>query len=201
MATPGTTVETREFLAGAPMSGTARWARGATVGSSATGLALAGHLLGGGVTPPVLPLLVLAALAVASSIGLSGRRWSLPPLLGVLLGAQVSFHVVFDGAAPSHRHAVVGHVMTGHTLGWQMVAAHLLATLATALLLRRGEAWCCRLVGVLADPLRATRQLTTPVAVGVAAPSVAVPRAGTFWQSRWLVLSQSRRGPPAVPAA
>jgi hypothetical protein len=187
-----------------PTSGTARWARGGTVGLTATGLAMGGHAGGGGGTPSALPLLLLAALAVLGSVGLSGRRWGVGPLLGVLLSVQFAHHVAFGGHTGSpmtlarHQHGAAAHqVMTTHPLGWRMVGAHVLAALVTALVLRRGETWFWRLAALGSAPLRALWLLHLPLAVPSTPAPSRVARGAMFLQPRLLVLAQPRRGPPA----
>lgn len=208
VGTACTTLETRATVATAPTSGTARWARGSTVGLTATGLALAGHAVAGGGTPPALRLAVLTVVAVLISVGLSGRRWNLGLLLAVLLTAQGAVHVAFGdltnaAAARASTHLHPGgavHGMVVDPAGWHIVGAHLLAALLTALLLRRGEAWCWWLVAMVATPLRAVRLLSVSVAPAAATPTVGVERRPMFRQIRLLMLSQARRGPPAAPA-
>src|SRR4051812_44125045 len=85
----------------APLAGAARWLRGATVGTVASAVALGGHVLGAGSAPGLLPLTGLTAAAVLVAVALSGVRWRLAPLLALLLGAQVAFHVAF---AAGHAH-------------------------------------------------------------------------------------------------
>src|SRR5690242_10038052 len=86
-----------------PVAGAARWVRGATVGSVASAVSLGGHVLGAGNAPGLLPMTGLTTVAVLVAVALSGVRWRLGPLLAVLLGAQVAFHVAF---AAGHAHAV-----------------------------------------------------------------------------------------------
>lgn len=216
VATSGTTDEAPVQSTAAPTRGTARWARGATVGLTATVLALAGHASGGGGVPPVLPVLLLTGLAVLGSVGLSGRRWSAGPLIGVLLTVQVAFHVAFGDhvhaafgeptgspstLSPHLRHGVMHAGLAAHSLGWRMVSAHILAALVTALLLRRGEAWCWRLAALaVAAPLRALQLSHGPLAAPSTPPTSRVGRAAPFLRSQLLVLAAPRRGPPAALA-
>ena len=88
----------------------------------------------------------------------TARRVRFPVLLVGLAVQQVLLHVVFDAAAASAgcspvavvHHAVVqlacapGHGMGSMGYGWSMLAGHALATLLTACLLARGEAWWWR---------------------------------------------------------
>jgi hypothetical protein len=198
----GTTVETPRGDTAAPTRGTARWGRGGTVGLAAIGLALLGHVIGGGIAPPTIPLLVLALLAVLCSVGLSVRRWSLGALFGVLVCVQGAFHVAFGDlttrAADSTSHLHHGvPVMAAHPLSWRMVVSHLLAVLVTGLLLRRGEAWCWQLAALFGTRVRAVRLLAASVAAPDLPRTCRAEHGPMVLQARLLVLSQARRGPPA----
>ena len=149
----------RADLAGAAV-GVLRSVRAAVVGLSASGLALLGHLAAGGTAPPPgqLVLAVLGVLVV--SLALSARRWTLGPLLAVLLGSQALFHVAFSGAGAAHvhggAHVTSASAMPGHP--WLlMLVGHGVAALLTALLLRRGEEWLWGFVAVLARAWRVVR--------------------------------------------
>jgi hypothetical protein len=181
-------------------AGVTRWLRGAAVGLSATALALGGHALGGGGMPPEAPLVACALVTVLGSVALSGRRWTLMPLLGVLLGVQAAFHVAFGGvtAAANQGHPGAHHAaMAAHGAGWGMSAAHVAAGLLTGLLLRHGEDLCWRLVALLSRPLRVVRVLTHPAPADLAPHRIvgpAVPLA-----RRWMLAYVApRRGPPAL---
>jgi hypothetical protein len=183
--------------------GLARWLRGAAVGLSATALALGGHVLGGGQLPSSAPLVACALATVLGSVALSGRRWTLPPLLGVLLGVQAAFHVAFAGAAPAAaNHALPGAhhtVMTVHHTGWEMGVAHIAAALLTGLVLRRGEDLCWRLVVMLSRPLRVFRVLTHPAPADLAPHRIVGPALPLA--RRWMLVDVApRRGPPALSA-
>jgi hypothetical protein len=149
----------RADLAGAAV-GVLRSVRAAVVGLSASGLALLGHLAAGGTAPPPgqLVFAVLAVLLV--SLALSARRWTIGPLLAVLLGSQALFHVAFSGAGATHvhggQHEMSSPAMPGHP--WLvMLVWHGVAALLTALLLRRGEDWLRGLVALLTRAWRVVR--------------------------------------------
>jgi hypothetical protein len=140
--------------------GVLRSVRAAVVGLSASGLALLGHLAAGGTAPPPgqLVFAVLAVLLV--SLALSARRWTIGPLLAVLLGSQALFHVAFSGAGATHvhggQHEMSSPAMPGHP--WLvMLVWHGVAALLTALLLRRGEDWLRGLVALLTRAWRVVR--------------------------------------------
>jgi hypothetical protein len=178
--------------------GVLRSVRSAVVGLSASGLALLGHLAAGGTAPPPGPL-VLAVLAVlVVSLVLSARRWTVGPLLAVLLGSQVLFHVAFSGAGTAHvhvgQHVTSESAMPGHP--WLlMLVGHGAAALLTALLLRRGEDWLWGLVAVLARAWRVVRVAAEePVC---AHRSRAMSRSGDVRGVRDLLEhAVARRGPP-----
>jgi hypothetical protein len=184
-------------VAGAPV-GVLRSVRAAVVGLSASGLALLGHLAAGGTAPPPgqLVLVVLAVLVVSRA--LSARRWTIGPLLAVLLGSQALFHVAFSGAGAGHVHGglqVAGEsAMPGHS-GVLMLVGHGVAALLTALLLRRGEDWLWGLVALLARAWRVVRVAAEePVA---AARSRAMPRSSDLPAVLDLLEhAVARRGPP-----
>jgi hypothetical protein len=149
----------RADLAGAAV-GVLRSVRAAVVGLSASGLALLGHLAAGGTAPPPgqLVLAVLAVLVVSRA--LSARRWTVGPLLAVLLGSQALFHVAFSGVGAAHvhggQHVMSASAMPGHP--WLlMLVGHGVAALLTALLLRRGEDWLRGLVALLTRAWRVVR--------------------------------------------
>ena len=187
----------RAELAGAPV-GALRMVRAAVVGLSAIGLALLGHLAAGGTAPPPgqLVLVVLAVLVV--SLALSARRWTVGPLLAVLLGSQALFHVAFSGAGVAHvhggQHLPNGSAMPGHP-GLVMLVGHSVAALLTALLLRRGEDWLWGLLALLARAWRVVRAAAEgPVAV---ARSRAMSRSGDVLAVLDLLEhAVVRRGPP-----
>jgi hypothetical protein len=184
---------------GAPTEGALRLARGSAVGATAMGLALAGHVASGGSAPASTTAVGLLALSVAGSVALSGRRWTLAPLLTMLLGVQVVFHVAF-GDHPSAA-GMADHQHGAHSLSASMVLAHLLAAVAAALLLRRGESWCWRLVALLGRPVHVARVFgARPVATYGVQTWRLVDGSLPVLRSRQLADAQPRRGPPALLA-
>jgi hypothetical protein len=138
----------------------------------------------------------LLGISIIGSVALSGRRWTVSALLTVLIAAQVVFHVAFGdhptGLAPPDHHAA-------HGLSASMLLAHLLAAIIAALLLRRGESWCWRLVALLSRPVRVARVLTARPVLDSGSRSVQVA-GGPTPSRRFLLLAdaQPRRGPPAL---
>ncbi len=143
-----------------PAAGTAgpRALRVGLLGGGSLLLATAAHLSGGGSLPGPGVLLVAAfALGLVSAL-LTRRQVRLPVLLAALVPQQVALHVLFDGAAASAggcspaqaaHHAMTTltcmptHGMAPMGYAWPMFVGHLVATLGTAWLLARGDAWCC----------------------------------------------------------
>jgi hypothetical protein len=171
--------------------------RGAMVAATAMGLALAGHVAGGGSAPASTTAIALFGLTAAGSVALSGRRWTLAELLTVLIGVQVVFHVAFGHQVGSSGVSV--HEHAGHGVSASMLIAHLLASFAAALLLRRGESWCWRLIALLNRPVRVARLFVVRRVPGSAAGSVQPgQRPLPVLRSLLLVDAQPRRGPPAL---
>jgi hypothetical protein len=185
-----------------PTEGVLRWARASVVGGVATGLSLLGHVSAGGSAPPAGWLLVLALVTLLVSAGLSGRRWTLGPLLGLLLGAQVAFHVAFGsrstGHVPGGQHLGHAAMVPGHS-GVAMLAGHALAALLTALLLRRGEDCAWRAVDLLARVWTVVRATATgSIVVGRATTPATVRVPAGLGLLEHVV---ARRGPPVLAAA
>jgi hypothetical protein len=181
--------------------GVLRSVRAAVVGLSASGLALLGHLAAGGTAPPPGPLVLVVLVVLLVSLALAARRWTVGPLLAVLVGSQALFHVAFGGAGhlQGAHHMAGGSAMPAHS-GLLMLVGHCAAALLTALLLRRGEDWLWGLVALLARAWRVVHVAAKgPLA---AVPSLAMPRSGE--PPAVLDLLEhvvGRRGPPArLPA-
>lgn len=80
--------------------GPVRVLRGTFAASTATAVALGGHLLGGGAAPGVLGLLLPLWLSISISSILVGARLSLPRLSLAVVTSQVAFHVLFVLGTP-----------------------------------------------------------------------------------------------------
>jgi hypothetical protein len=183
-------------------AGILRWVRAAVVGLSASGVALLGHVVAGGAAPPAghLTVAVLAVLVVSRA--LSVRRWTIGPLLAVLLGSQALFHVAFSGAAVhvhGGRHMASGSSMPAHS-GLLMLLGHSLAAVLTAWLLRRGEDWLWSLVALLTRAWRVVRATAEEPVATVPAP--AMSRSGDVPALLHLLEDAvARRGPPKLVTA
>ena len=183
-----------------------RTLRVALLGGGSLLLATAAHLSGGGTLPGPGVLAVAAFLLGLVALLLTRRRVRPLALLGALLPQQVALHVLFDTAAASvggctpvqaaHHAMTVLTCMPGHGMGpmgyaWPMLVGHLVATLGTAWLLARGEAWCWQLVD---------RVARAAYAAPAARPARRRPRLATTALVRALLLRPHRprasRGPP-----
>ncbi|TLM81012.1 hypothetical protein FDW83_17810 [Pseudarthrobacter sp. NamE2] len=182
-------------------------------------LAAGAHVAGGGQLPA--PGILLAVLALTALVSTAATRLRLSfTSMGALLGAgQLALHELFatlstpalatGPAAAQHGHQHGGGVLpelvlaAGHTAPAEsgpaqlMLAAHVLATLASAFLLAKGEDALWALAAWL-RPLAGLPQPTAPDAVppvSVVFPPAAAPR------PPWRNLRQdSRRGPPSAVA-
>lgn len=111
-----------------PARGTLRLTRSLIVGSSVSVVAVAAHLVGGGHHSSWLAVMPAAVMVAAVSWFLADRRLALPPLLGLLLIAQVVVHALSNWLS--------GH-WVGHHL--EMLVSHAVAALISAVLLRYGD--------------------------------------------------------------
>lgn len=170
-------------------------------------LATAAHLSGGGALPGPGVLVVAGFVLGLVALLLTRRRVRLPVVLAALVPQQVGLHVLLDAAASAaggcspvqaapHAMATLTCMPT-HGMGpmgyaWPMFVGHVVATLGTALLLARGEAWCWRLADRVAraalvlPAARPTRRRPRPLVEAVTA--VPAPRAHR---------PQVPRGPPS----
>lgn len=188
------------------MTTRARALRVGLLGGGSLLLATAAHLSGGGSLPGPGVLVVAAFVLGLVSLVLTRRRVRLPVLLTALVPQQVALHVLFDGAAAAaggcspvqaaHHAMTTLTCMPTHGMGpmgyaWPMFVGHVVATLGTAWLLSRGEAWCW------AWAARASR---AAYAGPLARPSRRRPRPVTTTAVRLLLQRALRpqvpRGPP-----
>jgi hypothetical protein len=158
-----------------PTTGCTRVLRVTAFGAASLLLAGLAHILGGGRLPDLgLGLLLTAATGMVAVV-LTARRCRLPLLLTVLGAEQLILHALFTDADPvpcatSAIPALHGGATclppaeaavaaASHPLPLLMLAAHLLATVATAWLLARGEAALWRLADRV---VRAATAAVTP---------------------------------------
>jgi hypothetical protein len=196
-----------------------RLLRTGLIGSIILGLAAGGHLAGGGSLPAPAILTALCALTMIPVAVFTRARLSMPVLAGLLGAGQLCLHWAFCALSPGASSAApvlsghVGHVPSTPTpeaasallsthaapSDWQMLAAHALATLGTALVLARGE----QALWALAAWLRPLVQLPAPTTIQP--PRAPAPGPAPAVLPRMVRGGRrlpSRRGPPAlVPAA
>jgi hypothetical protein len=160
------------------LRGPLRLFRAALVTSLAVSLAVAGHLLGGGQLPDIGTVAVTAAVLLAPAAWLARRQLSFAVLFGVLGAGQLTLHTAFAAFSPGasclpqlsvaplthYGHAGLNCTAAMETVSMDgganspaMLAGHLLATLATAWLLRRGEAALWQLLAWLRPLVRLPR--------------------------------------------
>ena len=187
-------------------------ARAASFGVATLALAAGAHVAGGGALPSMTILAMLAVPVSVAAVALTGRRCGPVQLLGAMTVAQVLLHqmlmaltVQAPGDMAGPMPAVSASAMGGHVMaqadGWSvtMTAAHVAATIVTALLLARGEQALWQL-GQLVSRLLPVLP-SEPIAVGhgcLQTPAlVSVPGLRPSVASSGLGL----RGPPARFAA
>jgi hypothetical protein len=178
-------------------------------------LAAGAHLTGGGALPAPTVMLAVLALTALGSTTATRLRLGFPAVAALLAGGQVALHEVFAAAgipaaaesgatAPHGSHLsgaaamqpVLDHIYgTGATSGPLMLAAHVLATLGSALLFAKGE----DALWALAAWLRPLVALPRPAAFdGGTAPLVSFAPFAVPLRP-WRNLRQdSRRGPPSA---
>lgn len=169
-----------------PTRGLLRLLRGAGVGASAVVVSLAGHLAAGGAVPPITTLGIAVVVAMPCAWALSGVRWTVTSLAGVMLAAQSVFHLVFSAGA-----AAFGSHLTA-----SMLVGHVVAAVVMVAVLCRGEALVWAVVEGLSLRVRLLlRLVTSPLLAAprtlVTLPLVAMPRC---WKRGVL----PRRGPPPM---
>ncbi len=194
-----------------PLHAPVRAARVAVLTAASVAIAAMAHVAAGGAPPEAGPLLVAAAVFALVGVIATGRRCGRVLFAGILLTEQFVAHVLFaasmapgrptgDGCvvAPSHHAMALACAVTPapaqpDSAGWPMLALHLLAVLATAWLLARGEAWLWRSAGriVRAALTRPSRRRARPLGLVLAVSRVTVGRAGRA--------PAAPRGPPAWP--
>lgn len=162
--------------------------------------------------PPAAVVLALGALTWLLVMILAGRKLGPVAILGVLAGGQLALHQAFDlfgtvrcipsGSLAEHAghaghlaHSAVAMdcVATSHAGSSPgMLAAHVLATAMTALMLARGEAALWALVSWL----RPLVQLPAPVALPVRSALPVTRREPLPLHTQYLVTLPPLRGPP-----
>jgi hypothetical protein len=187
-----------------PLAGGRRLARAAGLGLATYGLAVGAHVVAGGGLPGWPVTALLTALLGVLAVAFTARRRRLPALFAVLAVGQAGLHLLLSlletraascvPAGGSH-HAVAATCATGVASApmlmpsLTMLVAHAAATLATAWVLARGEAWLWRTLR-RAFSLPVSRAGDAPRRLGV------VARFAVRWVTRW-VGPDAPRGPPS----
>lgn len=155
-------------------------------------VAVAGHVLAGGVFPlsAVSPLLALTAVCWLLGEYLAGERLLMVLVLGAI---QLFVHVTLDAAHPAMHDGMAMQRGIGGSLF--MAAAHLSVLLAGVLAISRAHRWITRVLQILASLLPRLPVLS-PVRSSGGVHAV-VPQAPRLVR-RWLSSNVSRRGPPVV---
>ncbi len=193
------------------MSAPLRFPRAMAVTTAMVALAAGAHVMAGGALPHPVIFLGLVALVLAPVMILASFKVAAPAMAGLLVASQLILHEAFNALSmpAGFQHIAVGHLhgpgsvlpATAFTPDYAvpntlMLVLHAAATLATAVVLARGEA----AVWALAVWLRPIIRILTPVVIPdwplqPARPAVVV-------LSRWRNLRlPARRGPPLVPTA
>ncbi len=201
----------------APADGLLRLTRAGAFALTAVALSLAGHVAAGGRSPGTVMVLLLAGVCVLPAVWLTARQRRLPSLVAALGAGEFLLHHAFmalSGTATCHvvhgsghaSHAAALHctrmadpaAMSGMAGGGHlsppMLLAHVLATIALALLLAHGE----RVVWSLCGWLRAAVPPLPGPALVPAARRTDATRSVRTAPSRLRPGSVSRRGPPGL---
>ncbi len=156
------------------------------------GLASSAHAVGGGGSPGLMALLVLALLVGPVAWWCTRRRLGAVRLVALLGGAQVAVHLSLSAMAPVTGSASAVHVHGGlpaglgpaagaaadahPTAGASMLLAHVAATVLTAVVLARAEGLLWRVVTLLVPS--AVGRVRVPATVRTTATPVVVVLSG-----------------------
>jgi len=156
-------------------------------------LSIAAHVGAGGHAPSLMGLAMVTVPLTLLAVAVTARRIGFPLLAGVFAVTQLGLHVAFEALTapvmgvttagmPGAHHA--GHLALtgappavdpmGDVPAWMLIA-HLVAALACALVLARGEQALWALVAWLAPALHAAVAAPVPVVHGLVAPTARVP--------------------------
>jgi hypothetical protein len=162
--------------------------RGSVLAALVTLLTATGHVVGGGTLAALSPLVVFVPLLATALVALAERCRGLVATLTALGAGQVGLHVLLL-VLSSHNHGIPTAVP-----GATMVAAHAVATLATAAVVTFADTTVTALLGALQRVL--PRRLRS-VPVDVAPPNRPVPDAAVPLLASLVALTAHvRRGPP-----
>lgn len=170
-----------------------RVVRGGLLGASSGALAVTAHALGDGGMPDASLTIVLTALIGWAATALATKTKGLPGILAVLGVGQLLMHLVLTVLMTHSEHESAAPIVIH---GDKMTAAHVSATIVTALLVTRAEALLRAVAGVMRMLLPV---VWLPVPVPAAAPKPPLPfPAGTGELTDVLIRRvHGKRGPPA----
>jgi hypothetical protein len=192
--------------------------RTALIGSILVGFSAGGHLGAGGLLPEPAILVALCAVSTIPVAALTRFRLTFPALTGLLGAGQLWLHWAFDVLSPASPATAPRPLMPGHAQHAALAAtafggaapaheaasdglmfvAHTLATLATALVMARGE----QALGVVASWLRPLVRRPDPVGIVPARVPGPCSVPDTLPPASPGLRLPSLRGPPAfAPAA
>ena len=154
-------------------------------------LTLAAHASASGTLPGLVPTALVTMLAVAFSVAVSTRSRGVRLTFAYLLGVEALLHVVLTFAG-SHAHGPEAAATPSMPA---MVAGHVLAALAAAIVLRHADGVIERWCGLIAHALGAVRPMVGAADVTSCrlAPVVTTPQRLSVVS---LMHDVARRGPP-----
>jgi hypothetical protein len=156
--------------------------------TSATGLAVTAHGVVGGGWPDVLPVLPLMLLIAVAGTALADRRRGPWTILGALVIAELSEHVLLSVTHGEHD------VVTFDP--WLMLAAHAVAVALTASLLARADSAILTVATAVAMLLPILWSPPRPAVVSGPRPMTAAPAGHVL--DVLLRRVCARRGPPVL---
>ncbi|WP_413353979.1 hypothetical protein [Microbacterium sp. 1P06AB] len=181
----------------------ARVARAGGAAAIATLTASAAHTLGGGTPPAPWLVLTVALLAWPVALAIVGSRPGAFRTGLAVVTAQAILHgafalvgdVVPQAGASTHHHGLLilgPSTGTGMATGTDMLAAHVIAGIATAVAVCHGE----RMLRAVARGIRHLLRPTAPAPLSpIPAPAAALPQPLRL-RPRLVLADLSRRGPP-----
>lgn len=183
-----------------------RLVRAAAASTIATTLAAVSHTVAGGPAPHPLLVVAMACLLVPLAAVLIGPRVSRLRSASTVLVGQGLFHLTFQllgaptqsaaASAPAHAHhvdlAAFGPAVIASAPSTVMLIAHVIAAIATVVLLWHGES----LVRLIANWVRAAALRIAAHALPVRTRPRATPSLVVLLVDAALRAAPSRRGPP-----
>lgn len=185
-----------------------RLLRGAAASSIATITAAVSHTLGGGAAPHPLLVIGLCVFLTPVAAVAVGRTLHLGKLSGAVLLSQAVFHMLFSalgatlassGTFAGHRHhhhglplTLSGQTLTAIAPDAAMLAAHVVAAVATIAMLWRGE----QLLRTIAHWVRTALRVWTPRPLADFPRPAALDATARRFVSVLRVGDLSLRGPP-----